>query len=216
MAALDFNAALERLYREFRVPKPASIDACPCCLDSEDVCTLLARDLRSIAPHELSSYASSVFLTCGSAPDFRYFLPRIFEIAATDRDWWPSPEVAIGKLQRAEWQHWSSDERSAVRTFLMAWLDCEARLAATGPDTYDTPVDDLLCGIALAGEDLAPYLERMLRYPPALAAVYAVNASSIATQRKLSNAFWAHRDERGQPLLNFLVSDRVQRRIQDA
>ena len=98
---------VEQLYAVFgNVPVPRQIDACPCCLLDTEVAVLLTTPLRDLTPEQLTSYASSVTMTVGSVDDFRYFLPRILEIVATERSWWPDVEVVFGILHRAKWQQW--------------------------------------------------------------------------------------------------------------
>ena len=96
------NQSIDVLYDAFAaVPKPTAIDACSCCVDADEIATLLTNPLRDISPDELSVYASKVFLTVGAESDFRYFVPRIFEILATESGWWPDPEVVGRALARA-------------------------------------------------------------------------------------------------------------------
>src|SRR5262249_9287001 len=113
-----FDAALEALYQAFAAPPPARIEGCPCCLDRKDVKTLHIKPLREQSDKDLASYAASVFLTVGDVADFRYFLPRLLELSATVGGWWPSPEVAIGKLKLAGWRSWREAEQGAIEAFL--------------------------------------------------------------------------------------------------
>src|SRR5689334_9546778 len=93
-----FDAALEALYRSFAAPVPVKIEGCPCCLDRKEVKTLHSKPLQEQSDEDLGPYTFSVFLTVGSVTDFRYFLPRIMELSAIVPDWWPSPEIVVGKL----------------------------------------------------------------------------------------------------------------------
>ena len=80
MKSLD--VVIEELYAAFSdVPAPSTIDACPHCVDDKGLEKLLNTDLRDLEPDDLSSYASSAFLTVGDIPDYLYFLPRILEIS---------------------------------------------------------------------------------------------------------------------------------------
>lgn len=85
---------IDALYAAFAaVRRPTGIVGCPCCIEDKQIAVLLSRPLRELSAEELSSYASSVFLTVGDEEEFRYFVPRILEISATDPGWWPDPEV---------------------------------------------------------------------------------------------------------------------------
>lgn len=212
----NLETAIDRLYSTFRGARPRTIDGCPCCISQEERCTLVQTERRTLSADDLSSYASSVFLTCGSQLDFRYFLPRVFEIAATNEDWWPSPEIVIERLNRADWRSWTPRERRAVREFLLAWLDDRASENAKGLLAHDRAVDAIICGVALAGEDLTPYLEQVFRHREGLAALYEVNETSIADRGRLINPFWDADRQASQAVIDFLLSPRVQGRIADA
>ncbi|HEY4248453.1 MAG TPA: hypothetical protein VGM64_16520 [Lacunisphaera sp.] len=105
---------VENVYAVFAsVPRPRKIEGCPCCIEDKEVDVLLAKPLREISPQELSSYASSVFLTVGCEEDFHYFLPRILEITVTDPGWWPHIEVTGRALGTAQWLKWPDAEKKA-------------------------------------------------------------------------------------------------------
>lgn len=157
-----FDAALARLYEAFAAPTPKAIFGCPCCLNAKQADVLLAKSLRELTAVDLGSYAADVFLTVGDVSDFRYLLPRILEIAAHDPNWWPTPEVAVGKLRLADWSGWREVERQAVVDVLSAWFN--ALIRGEPQSLYERPfgeVDALLCGIARADLDIEPYLERL-------------------------------------------------------
>src|SRR5262245_26685041 len=86
--------AIEGVYTAFLdVPRPTSVDGCPCCIGQKGISILLSKPLRELSPDDLTHYAASAFLTVGAVEDYLYFLPRILEILATQHDWWPDPEV---------------------------------------------------------------------------------------------------------------------------
>eukprot|EP01035_Chromulina_nebulosa_P046710 gene46710-63278_t len=120
-AEVRCREATEELYRQFAAPTPSVIEGCPCCIETRGVDILLSTPLRTLSGQALWRYVSGAFLTIGSTRDFRYFLPRIFEIALLDPRNSNSAEIVLGKLRRAAWQQWPPGERDA---------NCKLRRAA--------------------------------------------------------------------------------------
>lgn len=204
-------SAVDGLYAAFKRKPPPRIDGCPCCIDKHDIDGLISTPLRAVTERQLSSYATSLFLTVGGLGDFKYFLPRIFEVSATDSSWWPDIEIVLGKLALAEWRMWPADEQRAVQAFLDAWFEAVAR-TATPPDDgtyYSGSIDELVCGLGRSGVALGPYLTRLLDYPLALAELYHSNAEALTNDR-LSDAFWEDADPAAMAeVVAFLRSDAV-------
>ena len=59
---------------------PRSLDGCPCCTSMEESVRLLSIPLRDVPPERLERYAFKATTTWGSIDDYRFFLPRIFEL----------------------------------------------------------------------------------------------------------------------------------------
>src|SRR5580704_4130062 len=176
--------AIEQLYAAFAdVPKPREISGCPCCLDDKDVDTLLATPRREIRPRDLSSYASSAFLTVGSAADYAYFLPRILEISATDDTWWPEIEVTGCAIRSCGPDFWPAVRTDALRCFLLSVIS-----EAIAAGAYDK-LDGWMCAIARMGFDVAPHLEQIAKDSAAVLAYFEANARCLPKDR-LCNAFW--------------------------
>jgi hypothetical protein len=197
-----FAAALRGLYSTFDAPPPMGIEGCPCCIGSRKVDVLVTKPLRTLSTDDLARYGSGAFLTVGGVNDFRYLLPRLFELSASDPGWYPSPEVIVGKLALAEWTTWRKAERIAVTNFLSAWFD---RLAPgwTEEDEYLGDIDPLLCGLARAGEDIAPYLGRLHR---------PENINGLAQLRETwdddrATAFWDIAPGAWQQVSDFLAAN---------
>jgi hypothetical protein len=200
--------AIENLYAVFAVKNPPRrIDACPCCWSEEEVKLVLNKPLRSLSANELSPHAFSVFLTVGSEGDYRYFLPRILDISFHDDDWWPSREIALGRLRNVNWQSWHKGEQNALHDYFEAVFDHMTGLQEQGSQH----LDDLMCGLGLAGVDLRPYLTK-LEHPdlrPSLLAYFEDNAQSLAKGR-LSNSFWDDNKEKAAVVVEWFESDAVQ------
>lgn len=204
--------ALEAVYEVFRAPAPAKIDGCPCCVERKTVKALHTSALRDLTADDLGAYAASVFLTVGALRDFRYFLPRILELAITDRGFSIGVEVVVGKLSLAEWKTWTRHEQAAVHNLLDIWFDAVAAECASNWDGFDDGIDELLCGIGRAGVDPIPYIERQLTDERsfALTLLWEVNRQSIARKGRLSNAFWAGADDAHAAVLTRLHAPDIQ------
>jgi len=215
---MSLSEAIENGYAAFAsTPKPSKIDGCLCCSDFDLLCSLLASPLRSLSADNLSKYASAVFLTQGSESDFRYFLPRLLEICATEAGWWPSPEVLLGKLNLAHWKTWPPAQFGAVDAILKAWFESLLNSGVSDADLFRAHWDGdaVLCGLALAGAPLQPYLERLLEpaHANSLRALYWTNFSGKRRQVKLSNPFWSSNREAGAELLAFLERPDIEARV---
>ena len=185
------SAAIEALYVTFKRPHPRGIDACPCCWKVRDTQVLTETPLRALTDDQLGSYAASVFLTAGGLGDYKYFLPRIFELAVS-KTGYPSVEILLGKLKLAEWKYWPIDEHRAVQAFVDALFEAEVTQAVRSDDGYyyTSSVDELVCGMARAEIALEPYLKRLLDHPAALADLYYSNAETMSDKDSLFSGFW--------------------------
>ena len=216
MRSPQLHDAVEALYAEFRAPKPRTIEGCPCCTDPKEVCLLLAKSLRELSADDLSNYGSSLFLTMGDERDFLYFLPRIFDIA-TSQDWWPSPEVLLDKLKRAQWNNWPKHQQQAVQCVIEAWF--ADRLAALESLTTEqlyfdgASIDALLCGIAHAGLPLAPYLEALATHQAALKACFDWHAHAFFKRRHLGDGFWKNCPQAEAEVMAFYESPPIRERL---
>lgn len=164
--------ALEAVYRTFRRPTPSTIHGCPCCIDTRNTDVLLTTPLRQISGQALWRYVSGAFLTVGDEADFRYLMPRIFEVSVTDPANANDPEIVLGKLTLANWRSWEADEQAVVEAFIYAWFE-----QALADDLINADegwiagnAESVLCGAARAGLPVARLLSR-LAAPEALPVV---------------------------------------------
>lgn len=210
-------AANNSLYAAFAgVPRPSSIDYCQCCFTPRDERAVLTdMPVRQLPVEALRPYAANAMFTVGSVADFRYFLPRLLEIACGEGFSWPDLESVVGRLRLAEWSGWQDQERDAVRNFLAAlW----ANALASGPGEED--VDTVLCAIGNAEDDLKPYLTewasaftRSSDRPSAAAQLRSLLESgyrSDRNKRRLTNAFWRDRDRQAEQVIIWLSSADLQ------
>jgi hypothetical protein len=159
------NAATEALYRAFAGPTPAKITGCPCCTDPRNLDALLATPLQALTGDQLWRYVSGAFLTVGAEQDFRYLLPRIFELSASDPGDLPHPEIVLGKLALANWRTWPDARQRAVEAFVDAWFESalgrDLELAETEDGWMLEGAESVLCGAARAGFPLRAWLLRL-------------------------------------------------------
>lgn len=118
-------------------------------------------------------YITGAYLTVGGDQDFRYLMPRIFELAALDSCEVPDVEIVLSKLAYARWDTWRSDEKDAVLRFIDAWfaVALERDVAEVEEGWIGDQTESLLCGMAYAGLPLADWLVRLTEpaYTPILA-----------------------------------------------
>lgn len=198
---------VENIYAVFGdYQKPPQIPACPCCMPENEIGRLHSSKLRDLTADGLSEYAASVFLTVGSLPDYKYFLPRILELSASDDFSWPSPEVVLRSLKLADWQTWPAEEQQAITELL------RARLIAllTASEIRDDLIDEWLCGICSCVDDITPYTDIMLlpAHRAGLLAYVEHNLSSLPKNRLL-NPFWEEAKEKESAMIQALRNDDV-------
>lgn len=199
------DEAIERLYRAFSdEPRPAIIEACPCCVTQRELQILASTKLREITAEQLAGYASSVTLTAGSEGDFRYLLPRILDVSMHDEDWWPDHEVICSNLARANWFSWPGQLKDSIIGLFSVALE----VAISGDDGWKA--DELICGFALAGLEVGRFLRRLEAEDAAktLVKFYERNSQSLM-KGKLGNAFWRDHKAEARPVIEWFVSPHV-------
>jgi hypothetical protein len=206
MRSPELQKAIDEVYAEFRAPKPRAIDGCPCCTSPKDLCHLLEKPLKDLSADDLREYGSSAFLTMGGEQDFKYFLPRLLDIASA-QDWWPSPEIVLGKLRLGRWNDWPDRQRSAVKRVIDAWFaDC-----LNDSDRADgSEIDQLLCGIARADLPIAEYLEALSKRPLELLFFVDVHEARLAMKKRLANEFWKDVPAAAATVIDFIKSAQSQ------
>lgn len=117
----ELQQAIQQLYETFSVyPFNARIAGCPCCVLKTDTENLHVKPLRQLDGSDLSTYAFKAMTTWGSTQDFKYYLPRIFELLATTR-FEVDTFVVLGKLEYGKWRTWPRKEQRIIEIFLFAW-----------------------------------------------------------------------------------------------
>lgn len=154
---LRVQECVERAYAVF----PAALtgahgDACPCCTSKEEVAALWSAQRRTLSASDLGTYAAKAMTTWGDADDYRYFLPRILELAGTPeaRSWIGlDVQLIADKLAYGNWETWPRAEQDILREYFLASF----LRALSSDDTEGLTTSLELCsGLRLAVET-APY-----------------------------------------------------------
>jgi len=205
------HEAIEGVYDAFsKVPRPRSVEGCPCCIDKKGISILLTKALRDLSPEDLTHYASSVFLTVGTLDDFLYFLPRILEILAFDHDWWPDPEVVALAINTAGFRSWPDSRRQVLSQYFN-----EIILDLLRTEDCGSELDSWICALGRLFDNLMPFLSIIAASGPRLIEFYEVNSQPLL-QGRLSNAFWDDEPEAQGQVVNWFLSEEIQRAIQVA
>jgi hypothetical protein len=206
----SLSDSIEALYSAFGdVPKPRNIKGCPCCIERKKIGTLLSKPLRELSPDDLSSYASSAFLTVGEQADYLYFLPRIIEITCTESGWWPDPEVTGRAIADAQIDKWPPQRRDALIHVLHAVIQ-----AALGYEDGAWLIDQWICAISKMGLEVAPFLRQIEASPAHVLAYYEDNSQPLMKQR-LGNSFWDCSDRGYEEVIAWFKSPKITKIILD-
>jgi len=206
--------AIAQQYETFATPRPLDVEGCECCTTPEELAALVAVPREQLSAAALDFYARKALTTVGDQIEFRYFWPRLAELAIagefeTDR------EVVFGKPHYGEDQTWPTVEQNALVDLARAlgqWLGAEP--------FEESEVSEWVCSIGLLVEGLAdvrpflsPILEPTSTASANLAAFIGWNRPDIETKGRLSNAFWQSAPQSAAAVLEWYSSDA---RVQDA
>jgi hypothetical protein len=205
---------IQALYYAFDdVPKPTSIDVCPCCVDRFELEHLLSTPLKEITAKNLAGYAATVFNTSGGIDDFLYFLPRILEVSVTDPGWYPDLEITCGKLSKASWLSWAEQRVLAIRQL----FDTIFTQIITAESLDGDAIEASICAFARSGDKIDRFLKLLEedRYAKALISYYEANSETLL-KGKLSSAFWHGYRQEMLAIVNWFNSPEIYARIQTA
>lgn len=105
----SIQPALEALYRELERYRPAGPIRSSPYKKLSDVEPLLAKPLRELTADDLAGYSGSAVWTIGTQEDFKYFFPRMAELAlhqvvgGSGWDSWAS-RLAPALSSESEWR----------------------------------------------------------------------------------------------------------------
>ena len=158
MTGAALQAAIRETYGAFAtLPCPRQLHASPL-RDAEAILrALTSAPLAALPDAAIAPYSRWAITTVGTEADFRHFLPRILELAATDPNWTGAePPLIADRIERAGWADWPIAERKPVADLFAAAFDESLERGIAGP----VSPDDWLCGMALLGLDLVGSLAR--------------------------------------------------------
>jgi Domain of unknown function (DUF4279) len=117
----ELKTAIESLYSTFlHYPRNLTLDGCPCCVSGERRAKFHVKTLWTLEAEDLAPYVLKGISRWGKIEDFKHYLPRIFELLATT-GFSIDNAMVFRKLQTGNWTDWESEEKDAVKAFLLAW-----------------------------------------------------------------------------------------------
>jgi len=200
--------ALIEQYEAFTAPRPRSVEGCSCCTTPTQLAALVAAPRDELPTSVLDLYARKAITTIGGTAEFRYFWPRLAELAiagelTTDR------EVVFGKPLYGAHRTWPGPERAAVLSLASAlggWLGAE--------ELEEFEVDDWVCVIGLLAEDLTdirPLLAPLLATTESawanLLAFVASNRDNVEKKHRLASAFWESAPQSAATVVEWYLSE---------
>lgn len=156
---MTLDAAIDGLYQAFSsYSRREKIEACSHCVSEEEQAELARVALRELSCEQLTSYASEAMTTWGGIEDYKHFLPRILELAATpEGDRWLGTDFQsiAWKLEYAEWRSWPKPEQVAVTDYCQALWEL---VLSRDPQYGSFRATELLPGITRVVKDVTPFL----------------------------------------------------------
>jgi hypothetical protein len=206
---------------------------CPSCVGPAQERALVTTPSDQISPELLAEYTHSAHgWDERVADDFRYFLPRYFELIAIGQT--PShfgPELGLARLANVAYrEQWPQAEADAIDEFFLALFQAQILAPATfiedasGQSAFDREeAEAVLCGVAQAGGAVTPLLALWdaTRTRDADLRLARMIVSSNSARHELANSWWGHLDKphvlRAQQLVfGWLAREVVRERLENA
>jgi hypothetical protein len=215
MLRTELEQAIEDAYPVFACyPGPTVIRAVPGIDARRILRNLTSAPLRELADHRIRYYAAHAGRLVDSDADYRFFLPRVLEIAAASRDFGIDAPLIAEKLMKGRWRSWPETEQRALERVFFAAFE-ENLLFAEARHYW-------IVGIALAEMDMKRALGIWLAAPLPnamiqCASTFSTEATSLDDEKFLANVFWAHvRPEIRAEFVSWLASAPVRQRLREA
>lgn len=184
--------AIANQYAVFPSQRPQIVEGCACCTTPQQLEALVRAPRETLTEKDLDFYAFKAMTTIGTADDFRYFWPRLVELAVAD-SLTTDREVLFGKPLYGNHRTWPQPEQAALLTLANA---LSARFAVEALD--EDVVDSWLCAVGRLTEtltDFRPFLEPFTQSTDAARANLLIlterNWEDIDTHDRPANAFWS-------------------------
>lgn len=211
----ELEAAINNLYVVFAAyPLRPHIEGNTYDITPEDHERIRSKPLRELSSKDISLFASHAIHLWGEVDDLKHFLPRIFELVATDPDQWTySAATAFGALHLANWTYWPVTEQDAIHAF---FIELWRHVLLQMPSEYwADPRSGYLCAIGNAVDDLSPYLA-MLEHNPSTTSLLRIaqmvdeNAETMAREGKLAAAFWEQHEQQMQQVFVWFLKPEIE------
>jgi hypothetical protein len=230
--SIDLTDAIENAYRVFsgyRLGGALEVCRCPACISDETAQQLERTPLRQIPAALLAKYTHSghVF-DAAIARQYRYFLPRCFELIAAGDPPSHSMESCLSRLSYANYStDWPEDEAGAIdRVFVALLRDVLARPVEFGDGQMPTAERDraeqLLCMAAKAGAEIGTMLAVWDATASRDADIRMANMiASVSRHKKwperLANPFWygaPHVERQAAILVQWIARSETRARLE--
>lgn len=192
-AEANLRDAIERSYSAFaNLPRPQKLVASPLRDAGKILRTLTSAPLRELNNEQVGPYAGWAITTVGNDRDYRHFLPRIFELAATDPVWLGAePPVMASRLNMATWRSWPAEQQAALLHFFCAAFEA---VVERHPQLGQS-ADLWFCGIVTLGESPLPIFERWCLSSSPNAALHMASfiiseGRNLSRHAEVRGAFW--------------------------
>ena len=212
----ELPKAIEHLYRVFS-PYPArpGMPYCEDDLTPDEVRVLTSTPLMAIEESHLNSYVWTAISKAGELVDYKHFLPRVFHKLLYEGST-VDAEVVTGRLGEAKWLTWPAVEQSAVRSFFIEWWQ---HLLSFYPSYHDA--ESCLCAIALALDDLTPFLDywwvcRNIEALRHLANLLDSNYKSLMEDGPLFSGWWEERPAQMEQVRQWILNPATKAILEDA
>ncbi|MFT3986672.1 hypothetical protein [Aestuariivirga sp.] len=163
-ATPSLQDAINAVYSAFSdVRRPVTMDASPVKNRALIDKILMPMSLKKLTGDDLGYYFASAMTTIGDSRDFRYFLPRILDIATQEAgENGFQPWLIVHKLIYANWDLWPAEKRAAILDVFSS-----AFMSAAHRDPHEVPeAHEWLTGLMLLEENPEPYLAVWRRGDP--------------------------------------------------
>jgi hypothetical protein len=208
---LELTSSIERLYEVFSpyAPPKHPVFCAHCVSDAEDA-VLHNKPLRKLSAEDLGRYSFKAISTWGTVEQFKYLLPRLFELVIDQRLGY-DPEPLFKKPRYGDLASWPESERQAIYTYCASlWRFSLEHHPLIDHLPAFVNIEDLLCSVAQIVDDLSSLLQLWDSGTTSatlhLADFASENAGRILTSKTLSNAFWEERQEQAKQVAEWFLS----------
>ena len=191
-------------FARYKLGGRITVCRCPSCVGPEQERSLVKTPRDQISPELLAEYTHSAHSWDERvAEDFRYLLPRYFELIAIGHT--PShfgSEMALDRLANVAYREmWPQVEADAIDEFFLALFQSRLLTAATfvedtsGQSAFAREeAEAVLCGVAQAGGEVTSLLalwDSIVTRDTDLRLARMI-VSSNSARNELSNSWWGH------------------------